>query len=194
MNETVVRPSGRPRSEASHQVVLDAAYDILVEKGLAAFTIDAVASRAGVARTTIYRWWSNKGQLAVESFLAAVKPQISFAKTDCAENDLRELLHSNALMFSGPGGRIVGSILAEGQRDYAVADQFRESYATPLRKEGRALIQAGIDHGEFRADLDPERVLDCAFGALYLRLMLGQRFDRSWVNGIIDMMLAGCRP
>ncbi len=194
MSESTARTGGRPRSEASRQVVLDAAYDILAEKGIAAFSIDAVASRAGVARTTIYRWWPNKGQLAIESFLEAVKPQLSFNQTACAGDDLRGLLHSNALMLSGPGGRIVASILAEAQRDRTVADLFRESYATPLRREGRALIQAGIDRGEFRADLSPDRVLDCGIGAIYLRLMLGQRFDRAWVNEIIDTTLAGCWP
>ncbi len=192
--ESATRTSGRPRSEASRQVVLDAAYDILAEKGIAAFSIDAVATRAGVARTTIYRWWPNKGQLAIESFLEAVKPQQSFTKTESAAADIRAMLHSNTLMLSGPGGRIVASILAEGQRDPTVARQFLESYATPLREEGRALIQAGIDRGEFRSDLNRDRLLDCAIGAVYLRLMLGQRLDRGWVNEIIDSLLAGCWP
>ncbi len=188
------RAVGRPRSEASRQVVLDAAYDILAEKGIAAFSIDAVATRAGVARTTIYRWWPNKGQLAVESFLEAVRPQLRFTQTQSAADDIRALLHSNALMLSGPGGRIVASILAEGQRDPAVAQQYRDSYATPLRQEGRALVQAGIDRGEFRRDLNPDRLLDTAIGAVYLRLMLGQRLDRAWVNEIMETLLTGCWP
>jgi AcrR family transcriptional regulator len=192
MKTATARASGRPRSEECRKVVLDSAYDILVEKGIAAFSIDAVATRATVARTTIYRWWPSKGQLAIESFLEAVKPQIAFVRSASAAADFLTLLQSMALMLSGPGGRIVSSILAEAQSTPEVATAFRESYATPLRAEGRAMLQAGIDRGEFRPDLNPDRVLDGAIGALYLRLMLGRRMDRAWTADLARTLLDGC--
>ena len=56
---------GRPRDEAARAAILRSANAILEEKGIGGFTIEAVAARAGVAKTTIYRWWPSKGALAM---------------------------------------------------------------------------------------------------------------------------------
>lgn len=171
-----------------------AAYEILAEKGLGGFSIDAVALRAGVARTTIYRWWPSRGLLATESFLEAVQPRLTFPRTACAASDMRALLHSMAEVMRGPAGRIVASIVAEAQGDAETQRQFLVSYSTPLRRESLAMLQAGIDRGQFRADLAAGRVIDAAIGALYYRLLFGQDIGRAWVEDLADTLLAGCWP
>ena len=70
--------AGRPRSEESHKAILQAAYDLLDETGFSRFTFERVAARAGVSRSTIYRWWSSKGALAMESALGALSEQLAF--------------------------------------------------------------------------------------------------------------------
>src|SRR5437899_12567871 len=64
MNETepvlVVRKAGRPRSVQSHQAILEATLEIFAEEGLQGLSIEAIAERAGVGKTTIYRRWSSK--------------------------------------------------------------------------------------------------------------------------------------
>src|SRR5450432_1993426 len=68
---------GRPRSEKASQAILDAAADLLLENGLAAVSMDAVAARAGVSKATIYRWWPTKETLALDALYhewAAVPP------------------------------------------------------------------------------------------------------------------------
>ena len=111
------RSAGRPRSEAARRAVLDAAYAILVETGLAGFSTEAVASRSGVARTTIYRWWSSKGLLAIESFLAAFEPQLEYAESSDAVEDFRAMLDSLVRALNGPAGLIAASVVAEAQAD-----------------------------------------------------------------------------
>ena len=69
---------------------------------------------------------------------------------------------------------------------------FLEEFSMPLRRHSAALLQAGIDRGQFRPDLNVSRVLDAAIGAVYLRLLLGQPFGRSWVGEIADTILHGC--
>ncbi len=64
------RPPGRPRSERAHQAILDAANEILEERGFVDLTIDEIAQRAGVSKTTIYRRWPTKGTLVFEAFSA----------------------------------------------------------------------------------------------------------------------------
>ena len=76
---TIVRPPGRPRCDATRKAVLHAAYELLAEGGLSRFTIEGVATRSGVARTTIYRWWPTKGALAMEGFLEATASDLDSA-------------------------------------------------------------------------------------------------------------------
>jgi len=188
----VARAAGRPRSDASHRAILEAAHAILVETGLKSFSIEAVASRAGVARTTIYRWWPDKSMLVNESFLNAVQPQINFARTDSPSDDFRSFLASLAKALSGPDGRIAASVVAQAQSDSETQRMFLEEFSTPLRRHSAALLQAGINRGQFRPDLNVSRVLDAAIGAVYLRLLLGQTLGRSWVREMADTILHGC--
>src|SRR5437879_4279834 len=69
----VSRPPGRPRSERAEKAIIEATLDLLVEEaGVAGMTIEAVASRAGVGKTTIYRRWANKEALIIDA-LATLK-------------------------------------------------------------------------------------------------------------------------
>jgi AcrR family transcriptional regulator len=79
---------GRRRSEASRKAILDATYELLKTVGFHQMSIEGVASRAGVGKATIYRWWSSKGVLAVEAFMEAVAPSIGFRETGSARADI----------------------------------------------------------------------------------------------------------
>lgn len=186
------RAAGRPRSEESRRAVLDAAYAILVEAGLGAFSVEAVALRSGVARTTIYRWWPSKGLLAIESFLDAFRPQLTYVETGVAAADFTVLLRSLARALGGPAGRVAASVLAQAQREPAIRQTFLEAFSEPLRRESARLLHRGIERGEFRADLDVPRVLDAAVGAIYLRLLFGQPLDANWSSALSDTVLRGC--
>ena len=67
MIETVgeERRRGRPRSEEAKRAILRAAFDLLVEQGLAATSMDSVAERAGVSKATIYRRYPSKADLVI---------------------------------------------------------------------------------------------------------------------------------
>jgi AcrR family transcriptional regulator len=77
------RGRGRPRREGADDKILDATRDVLREVGYAALTVDAIAERAGVAKTTIYRRWPTKGAL-VAAAIAALP--------DAATNDVAAIL------------------------------------------------------------------------------------------------------
>jgi AcrR family transcriptional regulator len=69
--------SSRKRSKRARQAILTAAFALLEEEGFERLSIEGIAARAGVGKTTIYRWWPTKGVLAVEAFLDAVTPAIA---------------------------------------------------------------------------------------------------------------------
>ena len=192
VEQIMPRAAGRPRDEAVQRAILDAAYAILVEEGLARFSIDAVAARANVARTTVYRRWPDKLQLMNDSFLAAFKPALVFPVTDSAKDDFRALIASLALALSGPNGRIAASVLAQAQSDPATQQMFKEKFSDPLRQRSTVLLQAGIDKRQFREDLNIERVLDAAVGAVYWRLLSGQAMGAGWARQLADTLLDGC--
>ncbi len=186
------RSAGRPRSEEALRAVLDAAYAILVETGLGKFSIEAVALRSGVARTTIYRWWPSKGLMAIESFLEAFRPQLAYAETGDAIADFGAFVSSLARALSGPAGRIAASVVAEAQSDPETRQIFLETFSKPLRDESSQLLARGVKRGDLREDLNVSLVLDVAVGAVYLRLLLGQPLDASWSRALSETILRGC--
>ena len=67
--EANVRPlRGRPRSEDSHEAILDAVVALLEQEGYGALTIESVARQAGVGKQTIYRWWKSKAEMVMEAY------------------------------------------------------------------------------------------------------------------------------
>src|ERR1700743_1650675 len=104
-------PRGRPRSARAHEAILKAAAGLLLENGLAAVSMDAVAERAGVSKATIYRWWPTKETLALDALYtewAAVRP--APRDTGTLRGDLLSLLRPWArLAGSRPYGRVIAA-------------------------------------------------------------------------------------
>src|SRR5664280_2537029 len=79
--------TGRPRSERARLAVLEAAADLLVEGGLAAATIEAVAARAQVSKVTIYKWWPSRGSVAVDAYFHRYRQTDEFEDTGDLTSD-----------------------------------------------------------------------------------------------------------
>ncbi len=186
------RTSGRPRSVASRRAVIDAAYAILMESGLGGFSVEAVAARSGVARTTIYRSWPTRGLLAMESFRKAFEAQIAFVQSPHPEEDVQGLIRSLARALSGPAGRLAASVLAEAQSDAAVQTQFLQYFSEPLRGHSAEVLRGGVEAGVFRKNLQVQKVLDAIVGAVYLRLLFGLSLSEEWADGLSYTLLHGC--
>jgi AcrR family transcriptional regulator len=189
---TPPRCVGRPRSDATRQAVLRAAYDLLGEGGIAHFTIEGVAARSGVARTTIYRWWPTKGALAMEGFMEAVVPDLRAPSTGSVVADMQALLRRFAGLLRGKAGRIVASILAAGQSDPETIEAFMTGFVTMRRAECRAIMESGVASGELRPDLDVEVVMSTLFGSMYMRLLLREDLSDAWADRLSGFVLTNC--
>src|SRR5919206_5323806 len=97
---------GRPRSEESRAAVLRATSDLLHEVGLRAMTTEEIASRSGVSKATIYKWWSNKFAVAVEAFLSEMLAESPDPHTGSAREDLRTALRGLMHFYTSPSGRV----------------------------------------------------------------------------------------
>jgi AcrR family transcriptional regulator len=188
----ISRTPGRPRSDTTRKAVLLAAYDLLAEGGLSRFTIEAVAARSGVARTTIYRWWPTKGALAMEGFLEATAPDLLLPPSTSVVADIQAVLRLVGRLMRGSAGRIIRCIIAEGQSDPETIDAFMHGFVVRRRAEISAIVERGIAAGELRADLDIEMFLYSLIAPLYVRVLLNEDLDDAWVDRLSGFVLKGC--
>ncbi|HWS71342.1 MAG TPA: TetR/AcrR family transcriptional regulator [Thermoanaerobaculia bacterium] len=107
---------GRPRREGADEELVSAALALLRERGYRDFTVDAVAERTGIAKTTIYRRWPTKGALAA----AAIAPLVALP----SERDVTALLEAMRARLAGEWGATIGALAADGI-DVLGRDAFR---------------------------------------------------------------------
>jgi AcrR family transcriptional regulator len=186
-------PRGRPRSQRAHQAILDATNEILEELGFVDLTIDEVAQRAGVSKTTIYRRWSTKGTLVFEAFSADFLALQPLPDTGSLRGDLLAALRAWIRAVKGTvRGRTLVGLIAEVQRDPELAEIWRERFIGPVRAHHRVMVDRAVARGELVPDAAPEVVLDVVYGAAYHRLLqshlpLSDRFAQA----VVDAATAG---
>jgi AcrR family transcriptional regulator len=185
---------GRPRSERAHKAILDAAAELLLERGLSAVSMDAVAERAGVSKATIYRWWPTKEALALDALYtewAATAPDPR--DTGSLRGDLLALLRPWAkLVVSRPYARVIAALISEAQTDPVFAAEYQQRVIEPRRDQARDVFRRAIDRGEIPADTDIEVALDLIYGPLYHRLLHGHApLNDRFVRDVVAMVLSG---
>ncbi|MGC5255740.1 TetR/AcrR family transcriptional regulator [Gordonia sp. DT218] len=161
---------GGPRSESR---ILDAAYDLLTEEGLAAATVEAIAARAGVSKVTIYKWWPNRAAVVTNAFLSRSGHALPYPNSMTREAVIDSLIHM-ADSFRGPTGKAIRALVAEGQTDPDAARAFQDGYINARRERGREIVRDAIDEGLIKP-ADPDVVLDLLFAPLYFRLIVGHQ-------------------
>jgi AcrR family transcriptional regulator len=140
------------------------------EGGIAALSMEGIAARAGVGKTTIYRWWL-KGRGCCRSTVRCGSPGIRFpARGDSVWADLRELLIGIAGLMSDPvlGPHFAG-VIALTQMDQAAATAFRDRVLGPTWVAYHQRLVDLQARGELNGE--PDDVLDMAFGPLWYRLL-----------------------
>lgn len=183
---------GRPRSVVKHQAILKAAIELLAEKGIAALTIEEVAARTGVAKTTIYRRWSSKGALAIESFLAEMSTRMRYDSSASAIADLKMQLHRVADTFRSPTGRVISGLIAEAQRDPETMSAFLQGYVLQRRQTTRDLFKRGIANGELNPSLNLDMAIDLFYAPMYYRMLMGlDIYSVDEIDAYVDTIVAG---
>ena len=188
---------GRPRSEARKQAILQAAFELLGEHGLAATSMDAVADRAGVSKATIYRWWDSKELLALDALYAAWDTAGPAQRTTGKlRSEMLALVRPWVrLVASGPSARILTALLAEDQNDPEFGRAYRAHFVEPRRDQARAVFARAIARGEILAGIDVEVAIDLLWGPLYHRLFHGHApLNEQFARRSVDTVLAGILP
>ncbi|MFF4614278.1 TetR/AcrR family transcriptional regulator [Nonomuraea jabiensis] len=188
------RPAGRPRSEKAEKAIIEATLDLIGEgMGVSDLSIEAIASRAGVGKTTIYRRWSNKEDLVVDALSTLKAPVPSLTGTS-VRDDLISLLDAMRSESGVARNRCVMKIaMSEADRYPQMMDRFVKRAIEPRRQAMRAVIERGIANGELRADLDVSMGMAVLTGTMLWHTKWGPAGDLApdLAERIVDAALAG---
>ena len=193
-HETAGAPArpGRPRDARAHQAIIDATLALLRTDGYTKVTIEAIAAKAGVGKTTIYRRWPSKGPLVIEAIsgLIHLGPMIDTGDT---AKDLAAFLRAvmNALGAQLVGGTIPG-LTADMANDPDVAVPFRQFIIEPKRARLAAILDRAEARGELVGPADRELVLDMMIGPILWRALLtGGALDAEVAERIVAKVVRG---
>jgi AcrR family transcriptional regulator len=150
--------TGRPRSKDAERAIVDATIDALVDQGYQAMTIEGIAARAGVGKATIYRRWSDKAALVVDSVRAHADFAPLPARTDDLSADLRAMLDLTMRCMRGSDGALIAAFAAERMRHPELAREFERVCLNERRQRWRELVTEAVETGRLPADTDIELV------------------------------------
>ncbi|HEY8526838.1 MAG TPA: TetR/AcrR family transcriptional regulator [Acidimicrobiales bacterium] len=189
---TVSRRPGRPRDARADEAILDAAVEVLAENGPSGFTIEAVASRAGVGKATIYRRWSSRAALLLDTAHHRMDIDIEHRDTGSLVEDLvAQLAPLGPKLRETPAGRVLPAVMSEA----AVNPEMRAlltAFITDRRRSARAIVERAVARGELPADVDVDLVLDQLGGPIFFRVLLAdQPVDEPVVRHVVETVVAG---
>ncbi|OXM84340.1 TetR/AcrR family transcriptional regulator [Paenibacillus rigui] len=185
---------GRPRNVETQRSILSASYELLLEQGFSAVTVEKIAERAKVSKATIYKWWPNKAAVVMDGFMSAASERLPVPDTGSVYNDI--LIHATNLVrfLTSREGTVITELIGEGQMDPGLAEAYRTRYFQPRRLEARRLMERGNERGELRENLDIEVSTDLIYGPIFYRLLVtGDRLDDAYVQHLVSSAFEGIR-
>ncbi|MFJ3881707.1 TetR/AcrR family transcriptional regulator [Streptomyces sp. NPDC090077] len=166
------RTGGRIRNEDAHHSVLEATAALLVENGYGALTIEGVAKRANVAKSTVYRWWKSKPALVMDAYAHETATRVPEPDTGTLEGDLTAFAADLYAIGRDPvRAKALTGLMAEAQLDSAFAEAFRAWVRTRRELVGRLLTRA-LARREIPAGTDLTHATDLVFGPFWYRLLV----------------------
>ena len=167
-------PRGRPRSEQARRAILTAALEIVRDEGYRDATIDSVAKRAGVARTTIYRWWPSIAALLVDVLLelgtvTAPPPSPGGDPLRAIRLEMRRI----ASVTTELTGRLYSVLVGEAQHDPQIRTELLERLIYPRREATARVVREAQARGLLRDDVHPAVVTDLFYGPIFYRMLSG---------------------
>lgn len=179
-----------PRVVRSRAAVLAATLELLAERGVAGTTIESVAERSGVARTTIYRQWPDQAGLVRAAFASTLAEPPAPA-TGTLRGDLDALVVGLCrAVATGPAAAIMPALIDAAERDAAFAE-LHQAEALARHRVVAAVVAGAVDRGELPAGVDPGLVLDLLAGPVFYRRWVTRGpLDEGFARAVVDAALA----
>lgn len=184
------------RSTQSAEAITEAAMELCLEVGYNRLSIEGIASRAGVGKQTIYRWWPSKGAVLLDALLARMELDGAFPDTGDIVADLKT---QQAALIDTLGGPEIGphyrALIGEAQHNPDLKQALHDRLIGPLTAAGAARIRRAQEQGQINPDHDPDIIVELLYGAVYHRWLLQQQpIDAGHIHRTIDTAFAGLGP
>lgn len=192
---SAARAPGRPRSAQAEQAIRDAAVALLVERGVGGFSMETVAARAGVAKTTVYRRWDTREELLVAA-VAGLKGPTDPAPGESVRGDLLHVLRQAAQRSeSGAWARLMARLMADAEQyPELVAEIWRHTIG-PRRAYLLGILRRGVDEHLIRPDADLELLVDLLVSPGIARTRPGRTpLTDAQIADVVDIVLRGVAP
>ena len=180
--------AGRPRSEESRRAILDATRRLLTHMPVSKISIEAIAKKAGVGKTTIYRWWPSKQAVVMEAVFNQPGFQNFMPQASNPVDGVKGQIEKLCRQLSGKNGRIVAEIIGECQGDIETLKLLVKTFFQDRYNALAYNLQKGKHEGAFRETIDLEVAIDVILGPIIFRLMSGQNIDEIFTRKVTDMV------
>lgn len=168
--------------------ILAAVAQALTEHDYAQLTIEDVASRAGVGKSTIYRWWKHKSDLVLDCFKQHTASVFELDFQQSLSTNLEQQLIKLTHALQQPVGRALLAVMAQNRE---TAGEFFKQYLLPRRQQTRELIQVAIERGEIRADYPFEMMLDTLYAPIHYQILFFNAVpDHNYIQDLVAFVLA----
>ncbi|MGW2652715.1 TetR/AcrR family transcriptional regulator [Streptomyces sp. NPDC001478] len=191
--------TGRPRSAAADEAILEATRASLVDLGWSKLTMGDVATRAGVAKTTLYRRWAGKNELVVDA-VAVLFDELELPDLGSLSADVQSVVLQFAALLDRPETRTaLMAVVAESTRDEALRTRIRDSIVDRQKRlvlQGRRRAQERgelpRERDEATAALTADLIFDVIAGAVVHRVLVSaEPVDEDWARRFTLLLLAG---
>src|SRR4051794_38186475 len=153
-------------------------------------SMEGVATAAKVGKPAIYRRHRNKAEL-VTAAIRSLLPELELPDTGSTRDDIYAVATQARPMLEGPFVLLLGTVLAEQQRQPELIEAFRERVVMPRRRVTQAILARGMERGDVRAGLDVEQAADALIGNAVGRHISGLGFDDEWFESAIEFFWRG---
>ncbi|MCR4267831.1 TetR/AcrR family transcriptional regulator [Nitratireductor sp. ZSWI3] len=160
------------RIERTRREVLGAAIALLGERGYAAFNMEAVASKAGVSKSTLYRHWPTKLSLIADALETLnVQPKPGPVDGDIRQRVTMLLCHLAEALTASPFAACMPGLI-EAAKHHAEVAHFLHEYSAHRRETLVALLRDAVAAGELPVDFDAETAALALSGAIFYRRLM----------------------
>lgn len=162
---------GRPRDPAVEERILEQVVALLASRGYAGLTLDELALRSGVAKTTVLRRWPSKAAVAAAGVERLALQSVAVPDSGALHGDLHALLHSAVDTFVRGRGQFIPRLLREAGHHPEITELLDAVLHT--RRQGyRRVLARAVARGELDPSVDQELLIDMLIGPLWTRLLI----------------------
>jgi len=186
------RPGGR--SARVREAVRRATLELLAEQGFGAITLPAVARRAGVNKTTMYRWWSSPPELVQEALAGFEGLALPDVDTGSWEGDVEAFVRARIRLIRDPkAAGILRAVIAMGPPDTTLAEWVKRFWK-PREREWRSPVERAIERGELSPSARDVPLVELVAGPLLLSHLATRRpLSRKAIAALSATVAAGVK-